>query len=197
MLATGGAGVSLVTPGSKGSHVLSDGGGVVAVEDLALRPLGSPMAGGAIGGKDLPTSRQHRRITLRLVQRPHGGEDPQGLRVEGVTAPLHDAVVVDRLGSPAFAAPLCETLPRGRHRSAGKAAAPLSGAGVGVEVGVAAAHGAPVEDALIIRILFGEHPVQRDRLARPGAEDPGYAIGEPVRMAGPAAAPGVFRHACP
>ena len=76
----------------------------------------------------------------------------------------------------------------------GKAAAALSDAGVGVEVGVAAAHGAPVEDALIIRILFGEHPVQRDRLARPGAKNPGDAVGQPVRMAGPAAAPGVFRH---
>ena len=35
--------------GVQGSPVLSDGGGVVAVEDLALRPLGSPMAGGTIG----------------------------------------------------------------------------------------------------------------------------------------------------
>ena len=38
--------------GVQGSPVLSDGGGVVAVEDLALRPLGSPVAGGAIGRKD-------------------------------------------------------------------------------------------------------------------------------------------------
>ena len=126
------------------------------------------------------------------MQRPHGGEDPQGLCIEGVTAPLHDAVVVDR-GVRQGRAPLGETLP-GVEIIAGEAAAPLGGAGVGVEVGVAAAHGAPVKEALIIRVLFGEHPVQRDRLARPGAEGPGYAIGEPVRMAGPAAAPGVFRH---
>ena len=178
--------------GVQGSPVLSDGGGVVAVEDLALRPLGSPVAGGAIGRKDRLTSRQRRRITLRLVQRPHGGEDPQGLRVEGVTAPVRDTVVVDR-GVRQRRVSLGETLP-GVEIIAGEAAASLGGAGVGVEVGVAAAHGAPVEDALIIRVLFGEHPVQRNRLARPGAEDPGYAIGQPVRMARPAAAPGVFRH---
>ena len=76
---------------------------------------------------------------------------------------------------------------------AGETAAPLGGAGVVIEVGVAAAHGAPVEKLLSFRVLFREHPVQRDRLARPGAENPGYPIGQPVRMAGPAAAPGVFR----
>ena len=38
--------------GVQGSPVLGDGGGVVAVEDLALRPLGPPVAGGAIGRKD-------------------------------------------------------------------------------------------------------------------------------------------------
>ena len=162
------------------------------MEDLALRPLGSPVAGGTIGGKDLPAIRQHRRITLRLVQRPHGGEDPQGLRVEGVTAPLHDAVVVNG-GVRQGRGPLGETLP-GVEIIAGEAAAPLGGAGVVVEVGVAAAYGAPVEQVLILRVLFGEHPVQRFRLARPGAESPGYTVGQPVRMARPAATPGVFRH---
>ena len=59
---------SLVTPGSKASHILTDSGGVVAMEDLALCPLGSPMAGGAIGGKDCLTSRQRRGIRrLQLV----------------------------------------------------------------------------------------------------------------------------------
>ena len=125
------------------------------------------------------------------MQRPHGGKDPQGLRIEGVAAPLHDAVVVDRRVRRRRV-PLGETLP-GVEIIAGEAAAPLGGAGVGVEVGVAAAHGAPVEQALIVRVLLGEHAVQRFRLARPGAEDPGDAIGQPVRMAGPAAAPGVFR----
>ena len=92
--------------------------------------------------------------------------------------------------------PIGETLP-GVEIIAGEAAAPLGATGVVVEVGVAAAYGTPVEQALIIRVLLGEHPVQRFRLARPGAENPGYAIGQPVRMARPAAAPGVFRHACP
>ena len=77
---------------------------------------------------------------------------------------------------------------------AGEAAAPLDATGVGVEVGVAAADGAPVEEARVTHVgALVEHPVQRFRLARPGAEDPGYAIGEPVRMARAAAAPGVFR----
>src|SRR5512132_2217987 len=71
---------------------------------------------------------------------------------------------------------------------------PLGGTGVGVEVGVAAAYGAPVEDARVTHVgAFVEHPVQRFRLARPGAEAPGDAIGQPVRMARPAAAPGVLR----
>ena len=54
-------------PGDTGVQeraVLSDGGGVVAVEDLALRPLGSPVAGCAIGCKDRPTIR---RTRLRLM----------------------------------------------------------------------------------------------------------------------------------
>ena len=50
--------------GVQGSPVLSDGGGIVAVEDLALRPLGAPVAGGAIGRKDRPTVRRIRRLRL-------------------------------------------------------------------------------------------------------------------------------------
>src|SRR5262249_44780757 len=42
-----------------------------------------------------------------------------------------------------------------------------------------------------------EHAVQRFRLARPGAEDPGDAIGQPVGMAGAAATPGVSRLLAP
>ena len=115
------------------------------------------MAGGAIGLKDSPTVRQHRRIALRLFQRPHSGEDPQGLRVEGIAAPLHDAVVVDR-EIRRRRCPHCETLARGSTVIAGEAAAPLGGTGVGVEVGVAAAHGTPVEDALIIRVCLQNIP---------------------------------------
>src|SRR5687767_6863762 len=50
--------------------ILSDSGGIVAVEDLALRPLGSPMAGGAIGREDRLPSRHI--AGLRLLQRPYG-----------------------------------------------------------------------------------------------------------------------------
>ena len=51
------------------------------------------MAGGTIGVED---RRPGRHITgLRLIQRPHGEKDPQGLHVEGVAGPLGDAVVVD------------------------------------------------------------------------------------------------------
>jgi hypothetical protein len=176
--------------GVQGSHVLSDGGGVVAVEDLALRPLGTPVAGSAIGRKDRGTGRQI--AGLRLIQRPNGGKDPQGLRVERVAAPLRDTVVVDgrvRRGH----GPLRKTLPR-VEIIAGEATAPLGGTGVVVEVGVAAAYGAPVEQALVFHVgALVEHAVQRFCLARPCAEDPGDPIGQPVRMAGPTAAPGVFR----
>ena len=90
--------------------------------------------------------------------------------------------------------PSWRNIARGSNSVAGEAAAPLGGPGVGVEVGVAAAYGAPVEQALVFHVgELVEHPVQRLRLARPGAEDPGDAIGQPVRMAGPAAAPGVLR----
>ena len=113
------------------------------MEDLALRPLGSPVTGCAIGRKDRLPSRQRARITLRLVQRPHSGEDPQRLGIEGLTAPLHDAMVVDR-GVCQGRVSLGETLP-GVEIIAGEAAAALGGTGVGIEVGVAAAYGAPVQ----------------------------------------------------
>ena len=105
---------------------------------------------------------------------------------------MRDAVVIDG-GVRRRRRPQCETLPGGGI-IAGKAAAPLGGTGVVVEVVVAAAYGAPVEQGRVTHVgELVEHPVQRFRLARPGAEDPGDAIGQPVRMAGPAAAPGVFR----
>src|SRR5262249_4109476 len=157
--------------GVQGRHVLGDGGGVIAVEDLALRPLGSSMARGAIGLKDRPPARQRRRIAgisrrLWLVQRPAGRKEPQGLSVQGLAGPLGDAMVVDgevrrRHGSHS------ETLPRG-GLIAGEAAAPLDATGVVVEVGVATAYGTPVEQALVFHVgALVEHAVQRFRLARP------------------------------
>ena len=94
------------------------------------------------------------------MQRPHGGKDPQSLRVEGVTAPLRDAVVVDG-GVRQASWPHWRNIGPGIDRYiAGKAAASLGGAGVGVEVGVAAAHRAPVEQTLIFRVgELVEHPV--------------------------------------
>src|SRR5262249_31535566 len=89
--------------------------------------------------------------------------------------------------------PLGETLPWVEIIT-GEAAAPLDATGVVVEVGIAAAYGTPVEQTLVFHVgELVEHAIQRFRLAWPGAEDPGDAIGEPVWMAGPAAAPGVFR----
>ena len=82
--------------------------------------------------KDRLTSRQRARITLRLTERPHGGEDPQRLGIEGLTASLHDAVVVDR-GVRQGRVCLGETLP-GVEIIAGETAAALGGSGVGVEV---------------------------------------------------------------
>src|SRR5262245_3457382 len=86
-----------------------------------------------------------------------------------------------------------ETLSRSRDIT-GEAAAPLNATGVGVEVGVAAAYGAPVEQALVrhVRELV-ERAVQRFRLAPPSTENPGDTIGQAVRVAGPAVAPGVLR----
>src|SRR5437867_5473089 len=130
--------------GVQGRTVLGSGGGIIAVEDLALRPLGSPVAGRAICLKHGGTGRQI--AELWLIQRPHG-KDPQGLRVEGVAASLGDAMVVDgrvrgRRGSHR------ETLPRGEN-IAGETAAPLRGTGVVVELRVAAAYGTPVEQSLV------------------------------------------------
>ena len=68
-----------------------------------------PVAGCAIGRKDCLTSPQRRVFALWLVQRPHGGEDPQRLRIEGVTAAVRDAVVVNgRIRGVAF--PIGEAL---------------------------------------------------------------------------------------
>ena len=126
------------------------------MEDLTLRPLGSSMAGSAIGRKDRSTGRQI--AGLRLIQRPHCGKDPQGLRVEGVARPLSDAVVVDGGIHRRFYIIIgtgtgVRRILTGRN-CAGEAAAALGDAGVRVEVRVTAAHGAPVEKFLIIRILF-------------------------------------------
>ncbi len=61
-------------------------------------------------------------------------------------------MVVDR-GVRQGRVSLGETL-SGVEIIAGEAAAPLGGPGVGIEVGVAAAYGAPVEELLISRVLF-------------------------------------------
>ena len=99
-----------------------------------------------------PPARPH-IAGLRLLQRPHGEKDPQGLHVEGLAGPLGDAVVVDGGVYRREHIIIGTRVGRIRHlvageSNAGKAAAPLGGTGVGVEVGVAAAYGAPVEQAL-------------------------------------------------
>src|SRR5262249_5646964 len=101
------------------------------MEDLAFGPLRSPVAGRAIV---LENRRASRQITgLRLIQCPHGCEDPQGLQIEGVAASLSDAVVVDgreggRRGSEAEALP-------GGHNITGETASSLDAARVVVEIG--------------------------------------------------------------
>jgi hypothetical protein len=106
-------------------------------------------------------------------------------------SPLRDAVVIDGRVGKCCVSP-GETVP-GVEKVAGKTATSLVDAGVGVEVGITAAHGAPVEECLIGGILFGEHPVQRSCLARPGAEDMGRPVDEPVQMARSATAPSILR----
>src|SRR5262245_5619587 len=153
------------------------------------------MAGCAIGRKDVATSRQHRWSILGLMERAHSREDPQRLRVEGVAASVRNTVIVDGQGrerclSFVEAAPRVEIIAR-------EPAAILRGARVGVEVGIAAAYGAPVEQSLVVRALLREHAVQRDRLAWTGAKEPRDAVGQSVRMARSAAAPRVSRHLAP
>src|SRR5207253_11263213 len=102
-------------PGDAGVQrcpVLRNGSGVVAVKDLTLRPFGSPMAGGAVGLEDCRTGRDI--AGLWLIERPHGGKDPQGLRVEGRTAPLSYTVVIDG-GVRERRGPFGEALPRIKH----------------------------------------------------------------------------------
>jgi hypothetical protein len=65
--------------------------------------------------------------------------------------------------------------------------------GVVVEVGIAVAYSAPVEDILILRVLFGEYSVQWFSPAWPGAKDPSHAVTKSVIIARPAAAPSVLR----
>ena len=124
----------------QGSPVLGDGSGVVAGEDLALGPLGPPVAGGAIGLKDLPSGPHI--AGLRLLQRPHGGKDPQGLRVEGLAGPLSDAVVVNG-GVGERRGALVETGP-GVERIAGEAATPLGRPGYVLDHCVTSVHASSV-----------------------------------------------------
>jgi hypothetical protein len=112
------------------------------------------MAGGAVGLEDCHTGRHI--AGLWLIERPHGGKYPQGLRVEGVTSPLGDAVVVDggihRREQVVIGTRDGRILTVAGESNAGKAAAPLDTTGVGVEVGVAATDGALVEQPLILHV---------------------------------------------
>jgi hypothetical protein len=114
------------------------------------------MTGGAIGRKNRSPGRHV--AGLRLIQRSDSSKDPQSLRVEGLAGPLDDAMVVDgrvRQRGGAFG----ETLPWVKI-IAGESAAALDAPGVVIEVGVAAADGAPVEQALVFHIgELVEHPV--------------------------------------
>ena len=196
--ATGGAGASLVTPGSKVGPFCMVAAGLSRWKIWLFVHLAPPWQEAQLAARRLARAQRRRIARLRLMQRPHGGKDPQGLHVEGVTA-LRDAVVVDGrvrrrqvgrrggiLGVHCGPGSIPRSPPHWRSRS------PLSSTGVVVEVGVAAANGAPVEQPLVFHVgELVEHAVQRLGLAWPRPEDPGDAIGQPVRMAGPAAAPGI------
>src|SRR5206468_8316002 len=80
------------------------------------------------------------------------------------------------------------------RRRAGEALAALHHDRILIEVGYAAAHRAPVADPLVVRVALVEEGIQRDRVARAGRENPGHAVGQAVRMAGPTTAPGIVRH---
>src|SRR5262245_16369407 len=78
--------------------ILSNGGRVVTVEDLALGPFGATVARGTVRVEDLlPWPRIG---GLMLVQRPYRGEYPQRLHIKRFAGPLRDAVIVDsRIGN--------------------------------------------------------------------------------------------------
>src|SRR4051812_32752621 len=100
-------------------------------------------------------SRVNRR---RLEEWAHGSKNPQCLRIEGIAPALRDAMVVDRRVAGCHIAH-GETLP-GSSYVGRKPATSLIDTGVGVKVGVAAAHSAPIHELLIGRALFVEHRVQ-------------------------------------
>src|ERR1700730_213401 len=182
--------------GVRRCHGLTDRRRLVTVEDLALRPFDPTVTGCTIVSKDGPPAVSGGWIIgPRLEQRADRGKDPQGLHIKGVARPLYDTMVVDGWVDDRCV-PLHETRirPAGVEIIAGETATPLVNTGVGVEVGVAAAHSAPVHQFLIGRVLLVEHGIQRSGLARPGAKNVGCPVGQPVQMAGPAAAPGVLRH---
>src|SRR5262249_22581306 len=103
------------------------------------------------GGTELPKDGFAGRSTgrLRLEQWAHRGEDPQCLHIKGVARTLRDAVVVDRRVNRRRV-PLHKTCRRPARVElvAGETASSLVDTGVGVEVGVAAAHGTPIQQFL-------------------------------------------------
>ena len=56
------------------------------MEDLALGPLGTAMTRSAVDSEDLSPGRKI--DWLRLIQRPYGSKDPQGLQVQSFAASL-------------------------------------------------------------------------------------------------------------
>ena len=131
------------------------------MEDLALRPFDPTVTGCTIVPKDGPPAVSGGWIIgRRLEQRADRGKDPQGLHIERVARPLYDTVVVD-----GWVDDRCVPLHKTRIRPArveiiaGETAPPLVDTGVGVEVGVAAAHSAPIHEFLIGRVLLVEHGI--------------------------------------
>ena len=77
---------SLVTPGSKGAPFWATAAGLSRWKIwlfVHLAPRGRRR-----NWPQRPPPRPPDIAGLRLIQRPHGGKDPQGLRVEGVAGPL-------------------------------------------------------------------------------------------------------------
>ena len=82
-----------MTPGSRGAPFWATAAGLSRWKISLFVHLAPPWQEAQLAAKTVSPGLHI--AGLGLFQRPHGGKDPQGLRVEGLAGTLGDAVVVD------------------------------------------------------------------------------------------------------